>query len=74
LAAEGSKRTHPRDFARFLNIAEASCAELEYLALLLGDLGLVPRDTAEPVRAEAEEIARMLCALRTRVERRVRLR
>ena len=38
--AEGSRRQHAQDFARFLNIAEASLAELEYLLMLTHDLEL----------------------------------
>ena len=38
--AEGSKRLHQRDYARFLNMAEGSVAETEYLLILSRDLGL----------------------------------
>jgi four helix bundle protein len=37
--AEGSKRQSNPDYARFLNIAEGSLAETEYLLLLSRDLG-----------------------------------
>ena len=66
--AEGSKRKHPHDYARFLNIAEASLAETEYLLLLSRDLGYLPAATTETLTAEIGEISRMLCALRSRVE------
>ena len=36
--AEGSKRRHGRDYARFVNIAEASLAETEYLLILSRNL------------------------------------
>ena len=65
--AEGSKRTHRQDFARFLNIAEASAAEVESLLLLSVELGFAPLH-APAVLAEIEEIARMLFVLRSRVE------
>jgi four helix bundle protein len=66
--AEGSRRQHAQDFARFLNIAEASLAELEYLLMLTHDLGLAEQPALDPLRAEAVEIARMLHALRRKVE------
>lgn len=66
--AEGSKRQHPKDYARFLNIAEASLAEAEYLLILSKDLGYVDRESEETVRREAEEISRMLNSLREKVE------
>lgn len=66
--AEGSKRQHGPDYARFLNIAEGSLAETEYLVILSGDLGYVPSPQAEQLVKEASEVARMLYALRARVE------
>jgi four helix bundle protein len=68
--AEGSKRTHNRDYARFLNIAEGSLAELEYLVLLARDLTFIQVDRSQTILREVDEIARMIHALRTKVERR----
>ena len=65
---EGSKRLSNADYARFLNIAEASLAETEYLLLLAVDLGYLTHDAHEPIAAEIDEVARMLHALRTKVE------
>lgn len=67
--AEGSKRKGPRDYAHFLNIAEASLAEAEYQLILARDLGYATAQKTEPVLAEAQEIAPMLFRLRTKVER-----
>jgi four helix bundle protein len=65
--AEGAKRETPRDYARFLNIAEASLAETEYLLLLSRDLDYISSEIYEPLQREASEIARMLYALRTKI-------
>ena len=67
--AEGSKRRTAQEYARFLNFAEASLAELEYLLLLSRDLGYVTRPAVEKPLRETGEIARMLNALRSRVAR-----
>lgn len=66
--AEGAKRQGRQDYARFLNIAEGSLAETEYLVLLSRDLGYLPLKESEMPLAEAAEIARMLHALRAKVE------
>jgi len=68
--AEGSKRRGKTDFARFLNIAEGSLAETEYLTILARDLEYLPADAADKLLAEVDEIAAMLHALRIRVEQR----
>ena len=65
--AEGSKRESRTEYARFLNIAEASLAETEYLVMLSRDLGFLARDTADALMKEITEIARMLNALKKRV-------
>ena len=65
---EGSKRQTNADYARFLNIAEASLAETEYLLLLALDLGYLSNDAHQPVAAEIDQVARMIHALRVKVE------
>jgi four helix bundle protein len=66
--AEGAKRQSQADFARFINIAEGSLAESEYLVRLAHDLGYLSEDVAAPLVREADELSRMLYALRARVE------
>lgn len=66
--AEGTKRQRAPDYARFLNIAEGSLAETEYLVILSADLGYAPAAVRDKLTAEAQEIARMLHALRQKVE------
>jgi four helix bundle protein len=66
--AEGSKRRTNAEYARFLNIAEGSLAETEYLLLLARDIGYLTPAQADPLMAEADEIARMLHHLRSKVE------
>jgi four helix bundle protein len=66
--AEGSRRQHPQDFARFLNVAEASLAEVEYLLMLTKDLGYADALAVQPHLVEVDEIQRMLFALRRKVE------
>jgi four helix bundle protein len=64
--AEGSKRIHRADYARFLNLAEGSLAEVEYLMMLARDLGYL-KDT---FLKDTDEVASMLHGLRVAVEAR----
>jgi len=66
--AEGSKRHGSQDYARFLNIAEGSLAETEYLLMLSRDLGYLKDEKTKAPLAEIAQIARMLHALRLKVE------
>ncbi len=66
--AEGSKRRSASEYARFLNVAEASLAEVEYLLLLSRDLGFLPQRSVEKPLRETTEIARMLNALRVKLD------
>jgi four helix bundle protein len=70
--AEGSKRIAPRDYAHFLNMAEGSLSETEYLVLLSRDLGYIPVDTARGYLAQTSELLKMLHALRKTVRSEVR--
>jgi len=66
--AEGSKRRSRCDYARFLNIAEASIAEVEALLMICKDLGYLVLVRAAQLLEEAEVIARMASLLRQAVE------
>jgi four helix bundle protein len=70
--AEGSKRPHAQDYARFLDIARGSLAETECLLLLCRDLGFCSAEQANRLVGEAEDISRMLNALRRAVLRQPR--
>jgi four helix bundle protein len=67
--AEGSKRLLPKDYSRFLNVAQGSASETEELLLLGRDLGLMSVEAAAPVLEEVDQVCRMLEALRQRVDR-----
>ena len=66
--AEGSRLQGNHEYARFLNIAQGSLAETEYLLLLARDLGHLPPPVFDRLAAEADEVARMLHGLWTKVE------
>ncbi len=66
--AEGSKRRSQPDYARFLNIAEGSAAEIESLLLLCQDLTLLPGADWTELLRDADRLGRMLHSLRRRVE------
>lgn len=66
--AEGSKRRGGQDYARFLNVAEGSLVETEYLLMLGRDLGYVQEEKARNLLDAIAEVARMLHALRVKVE------
>jgi four helix bundle protein len=66
--AEGAKRRTRPDYAKFVNYAEASMAEADYLLLLCRDLGYLPPAEFDRLAKESQEIERMLFGLRSRVE------
>jgi four helix bundle protein len=65
--AEGSKRQTNTEYARFLNIAEGSLAETEYLLMVSRDLHYLSGEAAKPVIIEADEIGKMGHGLRSKV-------
>ncbi len=67
--AEGSKREHRADYARFLNIAEASLAEIECLLILCDDLKMIGKTSLRDLSGQSDDVARMLSGLRRSVNR-----
>ncbi len=65
---EGSKRSGSKDYARFLNIAEGSLAETEYLMMVCRDLHYLKDEDASSILTEIRVIAAMLHNLRSKVE------
>jgi len=61
--AEGSARSGDKEFARFLYISLGSASELEYLSILIADLGLLKKPEATKIETDAAEIKRMLSGL-----------
>jgi four helix bundle protein len=60
--AEGAERG-PKEFARFLEIARGSAAELRTQIYIAARVGLIASDTTRELIAELKEISRMLYAL-----------
>jgi four helix bundle protein len=67
--AEGSRRATAKDYSRFLNIAEGSLSETEYLVLLSRDLNYLPSESASGLLTEIKELASMLHSLRKTIQR-----
>jgi four helix bundle protein len=53
--AEGFARFYPRDFMRFLDIAQSSAVEVRSLMYVVQDQGYLPPDKVADVQAVAEE-------------------
>ena len=63
--AEGFDRRSPADFARFLTIAKASCAELKSHFYVAMDVGDITNETFRRLHDQADEVSRIINGLRT---------
>ena len=61
--AEGNKRRSAKDFARFVNLSEASLEETKYSLLLSRDLGHLTQQEYNELMETSEEIGKMLNGL-----------
>ncbi|WP_376695237.1 four helix bundle protein [Wenzhouxiangella sp. EGI_FJ10305] len=61
--AEGAERSTPRDFARFLDIARGSAAELRTQLYIPVRAEMLPEDRANELITELKEISSMLHSL-----------
>jgi four helix bundle protein len=65
---EGCSRASRSEFARFLDIAYASAAEVEYHLLLARDLGLCSERDYDDLSNKIDHVQRMLRGLQYRVK------
>jgi four helix bundle protein len=65
--AEGAAHSSPREFARFLQMALASGAEVEHHAFVAVDIDMLQSATADELVKSSREVQRMLVALRRKV-------
>jgi four helix bundle protein len=70
--AEGFERGRPTEFHQFLSTAKASCAELRSQLYVAFDIGYLVEAHFVRLLAQAEEVGRIVGALRAAVERRKR--
>ena len=61
--AEGYERASRKEFARFLQIAKGSCAELRTQIQIGREIGYFDRETADGMLREALEITKMMQGL-----------
>ena len=57
---EGRAQSGDREFARFLRIAAASAAELEYHIIFAGDVGAIDRADVESLKASVTTVRKRL--------------
>lgn len=65
--AEGSGRHSDRDFARFLDIADGSAAELWFQIHVALDLGLIDDDVRQRILMQLQSIRRRIRHLKARL-------
>lgn len=61
--AEGQAKSSSRDFARFLEIALGSLAEVETQLLLVARLNLLPTDRVQPTIQQTAEVGHIIQGL-----------
>lgn len=65
--AEGFERDSRAEFHRFLTIAKASCAEVRSQLYIAADIGYINQADFARLKAQAEEVSRIIGGLRTSV-------
>lgn len=69
---EGQRRGTTKDFRNFVCMAEGSLAELQYTLEIAKELGYISRDSFDCIWRQSIEVERMLQALRTGLDRRMK--
>jgi four helix bundle protein len=67
--SEGFERNRPREFHHFLSISKGSCGEARSQLYVALDAQYLSQSDFDNLRAQAEEVSRVIGGLRTSVER-----
>ncbi|MCK9519071.1 MAG: four helix bundle protein [Dehalococcoidia bacterium] len=67
--AEGFERAGRAEYAQMLSIAKGSCGEVRSLLYVAADAGYIDQERFHLLRAQAEEVSRLIAGLRTAVVR-----
>ena len=67
--AEGFERYGQGEFHQFLSVAKASCAEVRSLLYVAFDIGYLDQDQFQKLLKQAEEVGRIIGALRSSVDK-----
>ena len=65
--AEGCGATSEKEFGRFLNIAIASCSEVEYLLLLVTDLKYITAEVHRDLENKTIQVRKQIYQLRQKL-------
>jgi four helix bundle protein len=68
--AEGRERSSSAEYHQFLSVAKASCAELLSQLYVAFDVGYINQNDFDDLHALAQEVARLVGALRASIGRR----
>ena len=67
--AEGFERASLSEFSQFLSVAKASCGEVRSQLYIALDVGYLTQSEFDNLLAQAEEVSRIISALRASIER-----
>ena len=72
--AEGFERSSLKEFHNFLSIAKSSCAEVRSHLYVALDLDYLTQGSFQKIKAQAEEVARIIGGLRISVQNKIKSR
>jgi four helix bundle protein len=67
--AEGFERSSLKEFHKFLSMAKSSCAEVRSHLYVALDLDYLAQESFQKIKAQAEEVARIIGGLRISVQK-----
>lgn len=70
--AEGYERNSPRDFIRFLNIAQGSIAELRTQLYIAREISYLNNDLTVELLNKSKEISAMLSGLKKSIKKKIK--